>query len=215
MLTLIQRRVAKLTIRVENLHRKYHKVIKTYLTFSKATLSNPRAVGAACPSSPFLAREMARQVDINSDGYIIELGGGTGMITRALLEYGVSPDKLITVEFSPELAEHLRQEFPNIQVLEGDAGKLDQLLSDDITDVHAIVSGLPLRSLPTQSVKAIKNQIYQLIGDDGFFIQFTYNLRLSSSQKKKFILKKTQVVLRNIPPARVNTYVKRPSDEDE
>ena len=215
MLTLIQRRVAKLTIRVENLHRKYHKVIKTYLTFSKATLSNPRAVGAACPSSPFLAREMARQVDINSDGYIIELGGGTGMITRALLEHGVSPDKLITVEFSPELAEHLRQEFPNIQVLEGDAGKLDQLLSDDITDVHAIVSGLPLRSLPTQSVKAIKNQIYQLIGDDGFFIQFTYNLRLSSSQKKKFILKKTQVVLRNIPPARVNTYVKRPSDEDE
>lgn len=209
MLTSIPQHVAGLSLHASKFYTKYHKAFKSYLTFTKATLSDPRAIGAACPSSPFLAKTMAEQVDINANGYIIELGGGTGMITRALLEYGVSPDRLITVEFSPELARHLRKEFPNIHVIEGDAGQLSQLLSDDIKEVHAIVSGLPLRSLPKPSVKAIKNQIYQLLNDNGLFIQFTYDLRLSSSQKKKFTLQETQVVLRNIPPARVNTYVKR------
>lgn len=209
MISQLQHHVNGLTCRAEKYQEKYRKILKPYLTFTRATLSNPRAIGAACPSSPFLARAMAEQVDINSDGYVIELGGGTGMITRALLKHGVPPDKLITVEFSPQLAEHLRQEFPHIHVLEGDAGQLDQLLGDDIKNIHAIVSGLPLRSLPKQNVRAIKQQIYQLIGDNGLFVQFTYDIRLSASQKKKFTLQKTKVVLRNIPPARVNTYFRK------
>lgn len=209
MITLIQHHFAGLTFRAG----KYQKKFKPYLTFTKATISNPRAVGAACPSSPFLARAMAEQVDVNADGYVIELGGGTGMITRALLAHGVSPDKLITVEFSPELAQHLREEFPDIHVLEGDAGQLDQLLvkgmDNEVNKIHAIVSGLPLRSLPKLNVEAIKKQIYNLLGKEGLFIQFTYDLRLSSSEKKKFLLKKTRTVWRNIPPARVNTYIRR------
>ena len=213
MITSIPLHVAELSLHVSKFFTKYHKTFRSYLTFTQATLSDPRAIGAACPSSPFLAKAMAEQVDINTDGYVIELGGGTGMITRALLERGVSPDKLITVEFSPVLAKHLHKEFPDIHVIEGDAGQLSQLLSDDVKEVHAIVSGLPLRSLPKPSVKAIKKQIYQLIDEKGFFIQFTYDLRLSHSQKNNFTLQQTQVVLRNIPPARINTYVKRLTQE--
>jgi len=213
MITQIQRHISKLSFFAGKLPTIFQKRFKPYFTFTKATISNPRAIGAACPSSPFLARAMAQQVETNADGYVIELGGGTGMITRALLQHGIPPDKLITVEYSPELAQHLREEFPEIHVLEGDAGKLDQLLEKHIgkeaKKVHAIVSGLPLRSLPKSNVKAIKQQIFNLIGDNGLFIQFTYDLRLSFSQKKKFELKQSRIVWRNIPPARVNTYIKR------
>jgi len=216
MIIQIQRQISKLSFHAGKLPKIFQKRFKPYFTFTKATISNPRAIGAACPSSPFLARAMAQQVDANinnADGFVIELGGGTGMITRALLKQGIPPEKLITVEYSPELAQHLREEFPEIHVLEGDAGKLDQLLEKFIgkeaKNVHAIVSGLPLRSLPKSNVKAIKQQIFNLIGDNGLFIQFTYDLRLSFSQKKKFELKKSRIVWRNIPPARVNTYIKR------
>jgi len=221
MITLIRHHFSGFTHHAGKCRKKYFKSFKPYLTFTKATISNPRAVGAACPSSPFLARAMAEQIDVSADGYVIELGGGTGMITRALLAHGISPDKLITVEFSPDLAQHLREEFPDIHVLEGDAGQLDKLLDnlDDsagkdhaVNNIHAIVSGLPLRSLPKSNVIAIKKQIYNLIGEKGLFIQFTYDLRLSGSQKKKFQLKKTQTVWRNIPPARVNTYTRRLSE---
>ena len=212
MITHIQNRIAGLTYRAGKYPKKYHKKIKPYIAFTKATLSNPRSVGAACPSSPFLAKVMAEQVDVKKEGYVIELGGGTGRITRALLEHGIPPDKLITVEYSPELARHLREEFPDIQVLEGDAGKLDQLLADlgnPPQHIKAIVSGLPLRSLPKSTVKAIKKNVYKLLDDKGLFIQFTYDLRTSSSQKNKFRLIDSSVVYRNIPPARVNTYMKR------
>ena len=218
MISLLRHRFSGFTHHAGKYRKKYSKRFKPYFTFTKATISNPRAVGAACPSSPFLARTMAEQIDINADGYVIELGGGTGMITRALLAHGVSPDKLITVEFSPDLAQHLREEFPDIHVLEGDAGQLDKLLDDnigkdnvgnDVKNIHAIVSGLPLRSLPKTNVRAIKKHIYNLIGEEGLFIQFTYDLRSSASQKQTFQLKKTQTVWRNIPPARVNTYTRR------
>jgi len=213
MIIQIQRQVSKFSFLASEFPKSFYKRLKPFFTFTKATISNPRAVGAACPSSPFLARAMAQQVDANTDGYIIELGGGTGMITRALLKHGVSPEKLITVEYSPELAQHLREEFPDIHVLEGDAGMLDQLLEmhlkEKVSHIRAIVSGLPLRSLPKKNVKAIKQQIFNLLGDKGLFIQFTYDLRLSASQKKKFQLRRTHVVWRNIPPARVNTYIKK------
>ena len=211
MISLLRHHFSDFSHHAGKYRKKYSTRFKPYLTFTKATISNPRAVGAACPSSPFLARAMAEQIDINSDGYVIELGGGTGMITHALLAHGVAPDKLITVEFSPELAQHLREKFPNIHVLEGDAGQLDKLLEEhigEVKNIHAIVSGLPLRSLPKPNVKAIKKQIHNIIGKEGLFIQFTYDLRLSSSQKKKFLLKKTRIVWRNIPPARVNTYIR-------
>ena len=213
MISQIQRQVLKFSFHAGVLQKIFQKKLKPYFTFTKATLSNPRAVGAACPSSPFLAKAMAAQVDANTSGFVIELGGGTGMITRALLNHGVSPNKLITIEYSPELAQHLRDDFPDIHVLEGDAAKLDQLLDehlkDEVNDVHAIVSGLPLRSLPKSKVKAIKQQIFNHIGSKGLFVQFTYDLRLLASQKKKFNLKHSSLVWRNIPPARVNTYCKK------
>ena len=46
----------------------------------------PRSVGAIAPSGRQLARAMAAQVDPALPGSVVELGPGTGVITRALIE---------------------------------------------------------------------------------------------------------------------------------
>ncbi len=43
---------------------------------------------------------------------VLELGPGTGVITRAILERGVPPEHLYAVEYSPDFVRHLRGAFP-------------------------------------------------------------------------------------------------------
>jgi len=184
--------------------------IKPYSLFLKETLSSPRAVGAVCPSSSYLAQSMAREVDISNDGFVVELGGGTGKNTEALLKHGVSPNKLITIERSAELATYLREKFPDIHVIEGDASQLINLLdsSKGVKKINSIVSGLPFKSLPHNIVLAIKQQIQTLLKNGGKFIQFTYDLGMSSLiVDATFSIESSKIEWRNLPPARVNTMV--------
>ncbi len=181
---------------------------KTHLTFAGEIIRNPAAMGAICPSSRTLARVIAEQLhNIPTTGWVIELGAGTGNITAALLHQGLAPHRLIAIERSPTLAAHLRKRFPNIQVIEGDASQLSSLLGEQVTDIQAIVSGLPLRSLPPTIVKAILGAIQHHLPQTGLFIQFTYDLRLASKTADiPMPCITSRLIWRNLPPARVDVY---------
>ena len=64
--------------------------------FLAAWFRNPRQAGALLPSGSRLAQAMAAQVDLGR-GLVVELGVGTGAITRALIARGVTPEQLILV----------------------------------------------------------------------------------------------------------------------
>ena len=178
--------------------------------FAGEVIANPRFVGAACPSSRHLADAMAEQVDACGNGLVVELGGGTGKITRALLRQGVPPAELVTIERSPVLAAHLRRQFPHLRVIEGDATRLDTLLGEDAENVRAVVSGLPLRSLPPAVVDGIMRHVRKLLRPGGVFVQFTYDLRNAPLRDDpEFVHDNTRIVWKNIPPARVDSYIRR------
>lgn len=181
---------------------------KTHLTFAGEIIRNPAAMGAICPSSRTLARIIAEQLaSIATTGWVVELGAGTGNITAALLQQGLAPDRLIAIEQSPKLATHLRKRFPGIQVIEGDASQLGNLLGDKANDIQAIVSGLPLRSLPSTVVKAILAAVQHHLVASGLFVQFTYDLRASSKLPDMQIMHiASRFIWRNLPPARVDVY---------
>jgi len=178
-------------------------------SFLKALAINPRATGAILPSSKRLARMMAAQINIVEEGLVVELGAGTGVITQAILDRGISPRQIIAVEYAPHLAKRLRQRFPDITVIEGNAADLSELLKHRVQAVSTIISGLPLRSLPANITESILAAIPEVLATSGQYIQFTYDIRLRRGDDfypKHYKLTDSVIVWRNIPPAKVGVY---------
>ncbi|MDX1655288.1 MAG: methyltransferase [Candidatus Competibacteraceae bacterium] len=175
--------------------------------FTREICANPRSMGAACPSSPGLARNMAAQVPLAPDGLVVEVGAGTGVITQALISRGVNLDRLIVVERAAALAGHLRRRFPGVRVIQGDAMELIDLLGSDGAEVRTVVSGLPLRSLDPPVTRAIGDQLDALLGNQGLLVQFTYNLLGSYDHlPPRFQRVASKIIWGNLPPARIDVF---------
>lgn len=183
--------------------------------FLRELVAQPGAVGAICASSPRLAARMAAWVDPAAPGVVVELGGGTGVITAALLARGVAPERLVVIEQSAKLAAHLRRRFPHIHVVHGDAAQLDLLAcsadwpccgGDGVPlPIHCIVSGLPLLSIPLPVRQRILQAGAQALAPGGRLLQFTYAMGGPSLwQGAGLVGQARERVLANLPPARID-----------
>jgi Ribosomal RNA adenine dimethylase len=124
--------------------------------FIRSWMEKPLAIGAVMPSSKVLARAMARYVDPEADGPVIELGPGTGPVTEALVAQGVAPERLVLVEFDPKFCDILRDRYPEATVVQGDAYQLGWLLRNVLTErAHPPVARRPGPSEAQRSVRAV------------------------------------------------------------
>jgi phosphatidylethanolamine/phosphatidyl-N-methylethanolamine N-methyltransferase len=146
---------------------------------------------------------MAQQIDLAEEGVVIELGGGTGSITRALLEHGLAPERLVVVERDRTLAALLRTRFPGVKVIRGDATELEALLEPlAIERVAAVVSSLPLLSLPKRARRSIVAASVALLGPHRPFVQYTYGVASPVAAAEFGLMAEVaQRVWRNFPPA--------------
>ena len=186
--------------------------------FLKRWLRRPLAIGAVIPSGRLLAGAMAKTTKAALEGrpgHVVELGAGTGEVTRALLAAGIAPERLALIERDPELAIFLRRHFPGPRIIEGDASRLLRLLADHgITSVAAVVSSLPLLTMPAGIVNGIVGGIFEALPRGAALVQFTYGpkppvprtlrerLHLDGAHGKR--------IWRNVPPAVVWTFRRPP-----
>jgi phosphatidylethanolamine/phosphatidyl-N-methylethanolamine N-methyltransferase len=179
--------------------------------FIRSWIEKPLSIGAVTPSGRFLARTMARYVDIERPGPVIELGPGTGPVTEALIERGVDPARLVLVEFNPVFCRLLRARFPAAKVVQGDAYSLKRLLEDQLTEpAAAVVSGLPLLTKPVKMRLRLINEAFALLHREAPFIQFTYSMTAPPIPKGLSGVKTeaSERIWMNLPPARVWIYRK-------
>ena len=181
-------------------------------TFFLRWLSNPRHIGVPVPSSQSLARAMAAQLSVAPNEYVVELGPGTGVVTQALLQAGLAQQQLIVVERDHRFLEQLRHRFPQVLILQGDARNLRELLHQHgIKQIAAVVSSLPLLSMPDAIRHAIVHTVFSIIKPDGVFIQYTYGLLSPVPENHQRMIgirgRIAKRVWRNFPPARVWRYV--------
>ncbi|MBN9071974.1 MAG: methyltransferase domain-containing protein, partial [Rhizobiales bacterium] len=119
------------------------------IRFFKGWMDGPKRVGSVVPTSNVTSRRMASVIDPSSGLPVLELGPGSGVITRAILARGVRPADLYSVEFSPDFVSHLREEFPEANIIEGDAFDLDATLGNKRDLVFdSVVSAIPLLNFP-------------------------------------------------------------------
>ncbi len=200
--------------RLKRLQRNVRRRALPLRDFSSELLRAPRDVGAACPSSRTLARAMAEGIDVDNDRLLIELGAGTGSVTQALLDRGVPVNRLIVIERSEVLVRRLRRRFPLVTVIQGDAAQLSALLGEQTQNICGVVSSLPLRSLQPAVADAIIAGILEVLGDGGRLVQFTYDLRRTSVPERPGLDQiSTRRVWANLPPARVDVFDYRPTED--
>src|SRR6201996_2828549 len=178
--------------------------------FIRSWIERALPVGAVTPSGKNLARTMARYVDPSSDGPVVELGPGTGPVTEALVEAGVSPSRLVLVEFNPALCRILRSRYPDATLVQGDAYSMRRLLEALlIQPAAAVVSGLPLITKPLKMRMRLLRDAFDLMLPGAPFVQFTYSV--ASPVPKRlggFTAEASERIWLNIPPARVWVYRK-------
>jgi phospholipid N-methyltransferase len=142
------------------------------------------------------------------NGYLVELGAGTGPVTEALLRRGVPPSRLVVVEKSEPLAHCLKNRFEGVYVVCCPAEELGSNIGGR-GPVRAVVSSLPFRSLPGAVSVAIMKETERVLAPGGLFVQFTYALLGEMPFVPKTFRKvRSKVILRNMPPAKVEVFRK-------
>jgi phosphatidylethanolamine/phosphatidyl-N-methylethanolamine N-methyltransferase len=182
--------------------------------FLKRWLRQPLSMGAVMPSGPLLTRALAltavREMQ-GRDGHVVELGAGTGEVTKALLAAGIAPDRLALVERDPELVAFLRRHFRGPCIIEGDAARLPKLLATEgVAKVATVVSGLPLLSLPAEVVTGIVHGVFEALPKGAALVQFTYGpappIPKALRESLHLVGAHGRRIWRNVPPAVVWTF---------
>ena len=179
-------------------------------TFFRQWLKNPLGVAAVSPSSRELAQKMLRELPEGAQR-VVELGGGTGVFTRALIEKGIRPENLLVIELNQTLYQHLRERFPNAHVACADArdlvGVSQRTGFAEGGPADGVISGLGLLSMGRDLQRSILEAAFGVMGPHGRFIQFTYGpinpVAKEVMQDLDLTSRRASFTLWNVPPAAV------------
>ena len=175
--------------------------------FFRRWLANPLQMGSIVPSSPSLCARVVAQTRVGPDEAVIELGAGTGVISRALLAAGVPAERLFVIEIVPDMAEHLQKVLPGVQVVQGDARQLQDLIPTRWHGrIGTVICGIPLVLLPLAEQKRFIDAIEAVAPGRGF-LHFSYCATSPLPARKHNLIGKREAwTPRNFPPASVWRY---------
>lgn len=192
--------------------RKFAKKFDDELKFFKGWIDKPKAVGSIVPTSSFTARKMASIIDTKSGLPALEVGPGTGIITKYILKHGVKPQDLYTVEYSHDFVVHLRRNYPGVHVIEGDAFNLDATLKKALggkapKQFDSVVSGVPLLNFPVQARVKYLEELLDRIPAGRPVVQLTYGPKSPIPPGLgDYTVEHFDFILRNIPPTQLWVY---------
>jgi phosphatidylethanolamine/phosphatidyl-N-methylethanolamine N-methyltransferase len=182
--------------------------LKETFLFIKRWVKHPVRLGAIAPSSPALANLVSTHVSVRKNHVVVEIGGGTGTVTRSLLKSGIPSDQLIVVELDPELCAFLKRTVPSVHVIKGNAMDLEKLIPQEyIGKVSTIISGIPVTTMSFSQQQLLINACMGVLAPGGELIQYSY-LHKSPLPADAFGLHKERIgkTFKNIIPAYLWRY---------
>ncbi len=186
------------------------------IEFLQAFLKNPAKVGSIAPSSPELAMKMIEGIEPTAENVVLELGVGTGAITRSLQNIASDERSYLGLELDADLIRRLRKNFPGMNFVQGNACDAQAIHQrSGLGKVGYIICCLPFVSLPNEVGKQIMHQI------DGFMqkgctlrtFQYAHGYYMPSAIKFREFMrnrygasKKSPLIVKNVPPAFTLTW---------
>jgi phosphatidylethanolamine/phosphatidyl-N-methylethanolamine N-methyltransferase len=147
---------------------------------------------------------------------VIELGAGTGVFTKLLLNRGAPLDHVMVVELNTEMANQLTAQFPTAVVVNGDACRLSEIVASaqgfSAGHIDAVISGLGFLNMPNEVVRSIVGASFDVMAPGAPFVQFTYGpkspIAHSIVTSLRLKVRRASFTLRNFPPASVYVYTR-------
>ena len=159
-----------------------------YGIFFREFIRNFHTTGAVLPSGPWLGKALARYVGEHADEHadggdapqkVLEVGPGTGAVTRHIVPRLAAADHLHLVELNASFVERLRFDLQNDAILKQAADRIDihQIPIQEFAHQHqfdTIVSGLPLNNFSAAAVENILDTFSSLLAPGGTLSFFEY-----------------------------------------
>lgn len=184
------------------------------IRFIKGMMAQPKTVGAIMPTSARMANKMASIIDTGSGLPVLELGPGTGVITKAILDKGVAPKDLVSIEYSTDFVQHLRGKYPGVNFINGDAFAIEETLKDYAgQQFDCVISGIPLLNFPMHARVSLVESLLKLIPVGRPIVQFSYGpVSPVIARPDSYKIEHFDFIVRNIPPAQIWHYKKPLTD---
>ena len=185
--------------------RRQGKILTSRMTegvvFLRRFVKAPRQIGSVVPSSPFLTKAIMNKIVWEDARCVAELGAGTGVFTRAIVQKLQKNGQVLVFEIDPALKSMLEAEHKGLDVY-GDACGLPQIMRDrNIRELDYVVSSLPFAVLPPRMTATILDVVDECLKPGGKFIAYQYSTHMKPYFEKRFKSVKTSFVLCNVPPA--------------
>lgn len=180
------------------------------IRFIRGMMAQPKTVGAIMPTSARMAAKMASIIDTGSGLPVLELGPGTGVITRAILAKGVKPENVVSIEYSKEFYEHLKEKYPGVNFINGDAFNVRETLKQYRGQkFDCVISGIPLLNFPMYQRVSLIESLFDLMPAGRPVVQFSYGPKSPIAKRPDvYKVEHFDIILRNIPPAQIWHYKK-------
>ncbi len=176
--------------------------------FWGGVIRSPQRLGAIAPTSAAVSDVIASHISSDAQLPVLELGPGTGPVTRAILRRGIAEKDIVAIEYDSAFYTNWTRQFPDATIMQGNALHIDEVLADDgAQKFDCVVSGIPMLNFREPAHEAFLQQAFARIAPGRPIIQITYG------PKSPIIVKDASVeveaspwILRNLPPAKIWTY---------
>jgi phospholipid N-methyltransferase len=181
------------------------------VVFLREFLKHPQQVASIIPSSRFLKRRVVELAAIRSAHTVVELGGGTGGTTRAILREMPPTGKLLVIEINARFCSLLRQiQDERIIVHRGSAQELgDAIALHGLQAPDVIISGIPFSTMSRSVGTRILQAVTAVLDPGGRFVAYQVSKLVDDLASPLFGAARVEVELFNIPPMRLYRWEKQ------
>lgn len=186
------------------------------IQFLQAFLKNPGTVGSITPSSPELARRMVAGIRPDENNVVLELGVGTGAITKFLQDIVPNDGSYLGIELDRDLVRSLRRNYPNMKIARGNALDAAEIhRKSGMGKVGTIICCLPFVSMPNEVGEKILLEIDKFMQQGCTFrtFQYAHGYYFPSAIKLREFMrdrygksKRSPLIVKNVPPAYTITW---------
>lgn len=174
-------------------------------TFFQAFLKSPRVVASVIPSSPFLVRRIVKAADPVSARIVVELGGGTGGTTRAMLKAMSPQGRMLVIERTAEFIDTLGGiDDPRLEVVHGCASGIGaELARRRLPAADVVISGIPFSTMQPDLCEEIVTAVNDALAPGGRFVAYQFTDRVAEYTRPVMGPPEVEIEFVNVPPIRL------------